>query len=75
MNEDASSPQNLFDPLSPQEQRVLRLLVAGQTNAEIAEALVVSINTVKDHVGHLYSKLGVHNRLQASEMARHLKLV
>lgn len=54
---------------------MLRLLVAGQTNAEIAEALVVSINTVKDHVGHLYSKPGVHNRLQAREMAHHLKLV
>ncbi|MFL5625895.1 MAG: LuxR C-terminal-related transcriptional regulator, partial [Ktedonobacteraceae bacterium] len=37
----------LIEPLSPQEQRVLRLLAAGRSNPEIAEALVVSVNTVK----------------------------
>lgn len=70
-----SSGGVLFEPLSPQEQRVLQLLVTGRTNLEIAQELVVSVNTVKDHVKHLYRKLGVSNRLQASEAAHHLKLV
>lgn len=63
-----------FEPLSPQEQRVLRLLVAGWTNKEIASELIVSVNTIKDHVKNLYRKLNVNNRMQASEVARRLKL-
>jgi LuxR family maltose regulon positive regulatory protein len=75
-----SSEQNVTvglpaEQLSPQEQRVLRLLAAGRSNPQIAQELVVSINTVKDHVKKLYRKLGVNNRLQASEMARHLELL
>lgn len=66
----SSSP---FEPLSPQEQRVLQFLVTGHTNQEIAKELVISVNTVKDHVKHLYRKLGVSNRLQAYEAAHHLK--
>ncbi|GHO97314.1 hypothetical protein KSF_073620 [Reticulibacter mediterranei] len=65
----------LIEPLSMQEQRVLALLVAGRSNPEIAEALVVSVNTVKGHVKNLYRKLGVANRVQAGEVARHAKLV
>jgi LuxR family transcriptional regulator, maltose regulon positive regulatory protein len=70
----ASTASLLIEPLSSQEQRVLQLLVAGETNQQIAQELVVSVNTVKDHLKHLYRKLGVSNRLQASEAARHLKL-
>ena len=62
------------EPLSAQEQRVLRLLIAGQTNPQMARELVVSVNTIKDHVKNLYRKLHVSNRLQASEIGRHLKL-
>jgi LuxR family maltose regulon positive regulatory protein len=70
----ASSLDNpLIEPLSLYEQRVLRLLAAGWSNQDIARELVVSVNTVKYHVKHLYQKLGVSNRLQASEAARHLK--
>jgi LuxR family maltose regulon positive regulatory protein len=65
----------IAEPLSRQEQRVLGLLVAGHSNQEIAEALVVSINTVKDHVKHLYRKLGVNTRLQARLVARRLQLL
>lgn len=65
----------IAEPLSRQEQRVLRLLVAGHSNQEIAAALVVSINTVKDHVKHLYRKLGVNTRVQASLVARRLQLL
>jgi LuxR family maltose regulon positive regulatory protein len=53
---------------------VLQLLVAGCSNQEIARELVVSVNTVKYHTKHLYQKLGVSNRLQASAVARTLSL-
>jgi LuxR family maltose regulon positive regulatory protein len=65
----------LVEPLSPQELRVLRLLVEHRTNAEIAEELVVSINTVRTQVQSIYSKLGVHKRSAASDVARDLKLL
>jgi LuxR family maltose regulon positive regulatory protein len=58
-------PAPSLTPLSPQEQRVLRLLVAGYSNSEIAEALVVSINTVKTQVRSIYQKLNVESRREA----------
>ncbi|GHO46814.1 tyrosine-type recombinase/integrase [Ktedonospora formicarum] len=70
----SSSGRLLYEPLSVQEKRVLRLLTSGWSNADIARELIVSVNTVKDHVKHLYQKLGVVNRVQASEAARLLKL-
>jgi LuxR family maltose regulon positive regulatory protein len=63
-----------FEPLSSQEKHVLRLLATGWTNQEIAHELMVSVNTVKYHVKHLYQKLGVSNRQQASMAARDLSL-
>ncbi|HEX4204428.1 MAG TPA: LuxR C-terminal-related transcriptional regulator, partial [Ktedonobacteraceae bacterium] len=66
---------SLVEPLSPQELRVLRLLVEHRTNAGIAEELVVSINTVRTQVQSIYSKLGVHKRSAASDVARDLKLL
>lgn len=65
----------LLEPLSEQEQRVLRLLAAGRSNPEIASSLVISLNTVKTHVQNLYLKLNVHNRVEASEVARRLSLL
>ncbi len=65
----------LIEPLSPQEHRVLRLLVAGRSNPEIANALVVSINTVKAQVKSIYRKLDVSNRLEAYEVTRQLHLL
>lgn len=65
----------LIEPLSSQEQRVLRLLVTGRSNPEIARELVISLNTVKTHIQSLYGKLHVHNRVEASEVARRLSLL
>jgi LuxR family maltose regulon positive regulatory protein len=65
----------LFEPLSPQEKRVLRLLVAGRTNPEIAGELIVSVNTIKTQVQSIYTKLGVNSRQQAREAVQRLKLV
>ncbi len=64
-----------FEALSQQEERVLRLIVAGLSNSDIAQELVVSINTVKTHVKSIYRKLNVSSRDEASEVARGLKLV
>lgn len=74
--EEASTPLTEWPlvPLSTQEQRVLRLLVTGRTNPEIASELVISINTVKDHVKHIYRKLNISNRREAWEAVHRLKL-
>jgi LuxR family maltose regulon positive regulatory protein len=73
---DATASEALpIEPLSPQERRVLRLLVAGHSNPEIANALVVSINTIKTQVQSIYYKLGVNSRQEAREAARKSRLV
>jgi LuxR family maltose regulon positive regulatory protein len=64
----------LLEPLSPQEQRVLRLILAGQPNSVIARELVVSPNTVKTHVKNIYRKLNVRTREEAQAAARELRL-
>lgn len=74
-NPSALAQAALSEPLSPQELRVLRLLVAGRSNPEIASALVVSVNTVKTHLQSMYRKLGVTNRVEASAAARSLHLL
>jgi len=66
---------SLPEPLSEQEVRVLRLLVVGRSNPEIARELFVSINTVKTHIQSIYRKLNVHNRHKAGEVARALALL
>lgn len=63
-----------IEPLSPQEQRVLRLLVAGHTYAEMADRLVVSPNTIKTQVSSVYRKLGVSRRAEAIAMTARLHL-
>ncbi|HEY7031547.1 MAG TPA: LuxR C-terminal-related transcriptional regulator [Thermomicrobiales bacterium] len=55
--------------LSARELAVLRLLVAGKSNPEIAAALFVSPRTVATHVTHLCTKLGVANRVEAAACA------
>ena len=65
----------LIEPLSGQEQRVLRLLAAGRSNPEIAQELIVSVNTVKTQVQSIYRKLNVKSRMEAGEAARRLKLL
>jgi DNA-binding NarL/FixJ family response regulator len=55
--------------LSPREQQILALLAGGQTQAQIAGALVISSKTVATHIQHILSKLGVQSRAQAVAMA------
>jgi LuxR family maltose regulon positive regulatory protein len=68
-------PDSLLDPLTEREREVLRLLLEGASNREIARRLVLSVNTVKRHVYNLCGKLGVQSRTQAIIRARDLHLV
>ncbi len=71
--ESGRSPlDQLPEPLSEQELRVLTLIVAGKTNREIADELVISVGTAKWHVHNILQKLGVSNRSQAIARAREL---
>ncbi len=65
----------LLEPLSEREMEVLRLIAAHLSNQEIADTLVVSLNTVKTHVRRLYGKLNAGSRLEAVERARELGLL
>lgn len=65
----------LIEPLSPREQEVLRLVAQGASNQEIADQLVVSLTTVKKHVGSLLLKLTAENRTRAVARARELSLL
>jgi DNA-binding NarL/FixJ family response regulator len=51
--------------LTGREVEVLRLVAAGLSNTEIAGRLIISLETVKTHVGNLLTKLGATNRTQA----------
>jgi len=73
--EPPSAQVALVEPLSDRELAVLRLAAAGLSNREIADELVVSINTVKTHTKSLYAKLGVHKRTQAINRAQDLGLL
>ena len=72
---DQTPLSSLLEPLSQQEMRVLRLLAQHRSNADIAHELVVSVNTIRTQVQSIYSKLGVHTRSAASEVARELRLI
>jgi LuxR family maltose regulon positive regulatory protein len=65
----------LVEPLSERELEVLGLLAAGRSNQQIADELVVALDTVKKHVSHVLDKLGAANRTQAVARARELQLL
>ena len=60
--------------LTPRELEVLRLLVEGRSNRQIAETLFISGKTASVHVTNILAKLGVHSRLEAAATARRLGL-
>jgi DNA-binding NarL/FixJ family response regulator len=68
----AESPQReaIADGLSSREIEVLRLLAAGRSNQQIADELVISLNTVRRHVSNIFDKTGAANRAQATAYAK-----
>ena len=54
------------DPLTPREEEILDLLVQGHRYREIAEALFISLDTVRTHVRHVYEKMHVRSRAEAA---------
>ena len=68
-SERASRPE-LFPELTEREREILSFIADGQTNADIAERLVISMKTVRNHVSNIFSKLQVADRAQAAIRAR-----
>lgn len=58
-----------FSTLTKREEQVLRLIVLGQSNKEIAKTLHLSADTVKEHIHHLFQKISVRDRTQAAVWA------
>ncbi|MBN1657264.1 MAG: AAA family ATPase [Anaerolineae bacterium] len=65
----------LVEPLSPRETEVLRLLTTHLSHAEMADVLVLSVNTVRSHIKHIYDKLDAHSRMEAVARATELGLL
>jgi LuxR family maltose regulon positive regulatory protein len=65
----------LIEPLTDRELEVLRLVVVGKRNREIAQELVVTLETVKKHMSNIFGKLGATSRTNAVAQARELGLI
>jgi DNA-binding NarL/FixJ family response regulator len=65
----------LPDPLSVREIEILRYVATGASNREIAETLVISEGTVKNHLSSILSKLGVRDRMQAVLKAKEYGII
>ncbi len=71
----APAATGLIEPLTRRELEVLGLMAAGRRNGQIADELVVTLDTVKRHVSHIFDKLGTANRTEAVARARELRLI
>lgn len=65
----------LVEPMSPREIEILDLLALGMSNKELANALLVSVPTIKWHLNNIFDKLGVRNRTASVAKARKLKII
>ena len=69
------APSGIIEPLTRRELGVLEMVPAGRSNQAIARELMVTLDTVKKHVGHVLGKLGAANRTEAVARARELNLL
>lgn len=69
-----AQPQIPGEQLTERERDVLKCMVEGLNNNEIAETLVVSLGTVKFHISNIFHKLGVDSRVEAVKLAIEQKL-
>ncbi len=67
--------QPLVEPLSERELEILRLLDTDLSSTDMADELIISVNTVRTHIRNVYSKLGVHSRYEAIARAKELNLL
>ncbi len=75
LDKNRKAPSSTSQPdvkLTRRERQILKLINDGATNADIANALNVSEHTVKSHLYNVYKKIGVRNRLEASNWVRNL---
>ena len=63
-------PEEVFPDLTDREREILNLIARGESNADIADALTISVKTVRNHVSNIFSKLQVADRAQAVIRAR-----
>ncbi len=68
-------PTPLIEPLTERELEALRLVAEGKSNEQVASALVISIHTVRKHLGNIFGKLDVSSRTEAVTRARQLGLL
>jgi DNA-binding NarL/FixJ family response regulator len=59
----------LINDLSPREEQVVRFVALGMRNAEVAEKLSISEQTVKSHLNTIFRKLGIRDRVQLTRYA------
>ena len=69
-----TSKSDMIEPLSERELEVLKLLRSELSGPEIAQQLIVSLNTLRTHTNNIYNKLGVNNRRAAVRRAEELDL-
>ena len=71
---EAARPASRVESLTGREIELLRLLHAGLSNQKLADALLLSVPTIKWHLHNVYEKLGVHDRPSAQLAIRRLQL-
>ncbi len=67
--------QPMAEALSERELEILRLVAAGKSNQQVADALILATGTVKKHLNNIFGKLGVQSRTQCVAKARELNLL
>lgn len=75
LGRDSQQATNVIEQLTLREQEILAMITQGLSNRDIANALVVTVGTIKWHIRQIYTKLGVRSRVQAIVRARELDLI